>query len=653
MPTNLEQPVLLMWGSKERLLRARHDLHLLLEQVQIDIEQGVRRVGGWVKIRAMPTDRKQEMIDKMIMDAKIRKMYRQPPPEGFPFQAVGIFIWPTKEKNPQTSLGMAFEALDDIRFEQQVFILFSRKRNMFRILGDEQENVETAVQRIHGVFCELAAKNRKPTRMCLVTPPSEHIRCTRVMSNENHNLVNRQITVKRVDENKGIQVYLYGPPPNARFKEFWKSKAPIMKEANAEYMRKALLQGLQDVNYYRGHVKLRVYLGKMVLFGYRRSRDGSYDINEFSEMVRNPQTAGEVIRYIGSVKHGVTDAEVAKELINFCDERPDIFYPMDYNPDAMKTQDKSAPPLLEPIISATFELRLYDEKGTGQDIRLEVTFERMPGTQQYRPLHRRWLNATGEGRESFNRRRGPLDLKVMDLEEDMAYQIEIATWQVYQEAPVYPIFQDFIRKLAIEQIPDEFAGIPPPPEGQPDTRPTVQRLSFVNLPGLSVVSVVQKTKWRYWMGSTNYIFEVTRYENLPAGQVSALYPDAVPVSYKGLNMPFDTRWGTSIWHETWDEKLSQQAVAAIGCRGNWKPEIEEFFPFSNAGGIHNRSGGWGEDGFLEFLGRIKEAIDIVRRAQDNASMKKEADLLREAQSTASSGRHPHHQSWTGQEEFNS
>jgi hypothetical protein len=59
----------------------------------------------------------------------------------------------------------------DIRFDHQVFILFSRKRNMFRILGDEQENAETAMQRIHDVFCEFAAKkNSKWNRMCLVAP---------------------------------------------------------------------------------------------------------------------------------------------------------------------------------------------------------------------------------------------------------------------------------------------------------------------------------------------------------------------------------------------------------------------------------------------------------------------------------------------------
>jgi hypothetical protein len=645
MPVDLEKPVLLMWGTKDRLFAARRDLHALLEQVQEDIQQGVHRIGGWVKIRAMPTDRKQEMIDKMIMDAKIAKMYRQEPPKGFPFQAIGIFIWPTQEKNPQTVLGMSFEALDPIRFNHRVFILFSRKKGIFRVLGDEIKEVEAAVERIRGVFCEIATNNRKQIKMHLVAPPSVHLRHTKVMVNGDHDQINKQVTFRRTNENKGIQVFLGGPKPDYQFLDNWRTRREILKAANVDYMRKALQQGLQDVLYYRGYVKFRVYIGKIVLFSYRRSGDGTYDFEGFSEMVRNSQTAGEVIRSINSSKHNISDAGVAKQLIASCGERPDIFYPMDLDPDGSKSQDTKSPPILEPIISTTFNLKISDEKGTGQDIRLEVTFERMPGTQQFRPVHRRWLNISSEGRETLNRRKGPLDLKVMDLETDMAYQIDISTWKAYTDAG-YPVFQEFIRNLSIEQVHDEFAPGDPPLPGEPDTRPLVRRISFVNLPGISVAGVVQKTKWRYWMARTKYIFEVTRYENLPVNQVSALYPKAVPVSYKGLDTPFDTRWGASIWHEYWDEKLSQQAVAEIGCRGSWNPEIEEFFPASYTDGIHNRSGGWGEDGFLEFLGRIKEGMDIIRRAQDNAALKKngeESEFVRGASRTASE--------WTGNEEF--
>lgn len=113
---------------------------------------------------------------------------------------------------------------------------------------------------------------------------------------------------------------------------------------------------------------------------------------------------------------------------------------------------------------------------------------------------------------------------------------------------------------------------------------------------------------------------------------------------------FDTRWGASVWYELREEKLSQQSVAEIGCRGTWKNDLEEFFPASHTGGIHSHSGGWGEDGFLEFLGRVKEAIDIIQRAQANAVLKKTKDFPRRAEPTASStGSSP----WTGEDEFNS
>jgi hypothetical protein len=81
-----------------------------------------------------------------------------------------------------------------------------------------------------------------------------------------------------------------------------------------EYMRKVLRRGLLDVNYYRGHVRLRAYLGRMVVFGYRHSRDGLCDNQEFSELVHNTQNAGEAIRYIGSVRCGDASAEVARFL---------------------------------------------------------------------------------------------------------------------------------------------------------------------------------------------------------------------------------------------------------------------------------------------------------------------------------------------------
>jgi len=624
---DMNAPVLFMWGAPDRLLAARQDLHALLEQVQHDIEQGLRRASGWAKVKSMPSDKKQKMIDDMIQAARIRKLYRRLPPPGAHFPAIGLFLWPSKERDPQQVLGMAFEALDDIRFEQQVWILFVRKANVFRVLGNNSKNVEIAVERIRCVFCEVAAKKRSPTKMVLLQPPSEELTATKIVANENHDLINHQVTVKRLEENRGVQVFLGGIAPNQKFRKMWKMKRESLASANDIYMRKAIQQGLQGLPYFIGHVRLRVYIGKIVLFGYRRARDGVYSILEFGEMVRNGQTVGELIRSIGSGRCGIEDSEVADQLIETCGRH---FSPADTCVDF-----QSAARTVEPQISATFQIKLYNEQGTAHDVRLEICFQRLPGSREYRALDRRWLNTRDrEGHKNIeNLRKGPLDIKVMDVEADLGYQIGIVTWSAYRETH-HPIFQDFSRAIGIEHIPNEFTGAPLPKPGEPDTRPTIPRVTFINLPGISVTGVVQKTKYRYHMPRFNYVFELTRYEHLPVHVVSTNYPDGVPISYRGLDTPFDTRWGCSLSHGRWDEYLSQQAVVGLGQRGNWEPDIEKFFPSSPVPPVHiinrgsvgkgrvNVPNDYNGDGFAQFLGTIREAVDVVRAAQESVALKK-------------------------------
>ncbi|KAI5845322.1 hypothetical protein BZA05DRAFT_421401 [Tricharina praecox] len=57
-------------------------------------------------------------------------------------------------------------------------------------------DVDIAVSRIRGIFCEVAAKRRRPTKMVLLHPPSMNLSATEAIANENHDLINRQVTVK-------------------------------------------------------------------------------------------------------------------------------------------------------------------------------------------------------------------------------------------------------------------------------------------------------------------------------------------------------------------------------------------------------------------------------------------------------------------------
>lgn len=268
-----------------------------MDHISADIADNAVRVGGtWAKINAAPSDRKQARIDRIARDSAVRKRYRQAPEEGTSFNAVGVFVWPTKEINPQTSLGMGFEALDSVRFECEVYIIFSRKRSMFRVLGDDPSNVERAINRIYGAFCEIASKNRKPSKRFLVHPPSLALPGVAVRVVKRHNLENRQVTIKRLPQNIGVQVFLTGDPPSQRYLREWQVKREVIKRTNYVYLKKVFQQGLNDVCYFRGHSAMKIHFGTLVLFGYKKPAGGQFALEDFCQMMGDPQTAGEVIK---------------------------------------------------------------------------------------------------------------------------------------------------------------------------------------------------------------------------------------------------------------------------------------------------------------------------------------------------------------------
>lgn len=286
-----------MWGAPDDITLAKRDLLALMDHINIDIEDSAVRVGGtWAKINAAPSDRKQARIDKISLESAVRRRYRQAPGEGASFNAVGVFVWPTKEINPQTSLGMAFEALDAVRFDCEVYIIFSRKRSMFRVLGNQPKNVDIAIDRIYGAFCEIASKNRKPSRKFLVHPPSMGLPGAAVRVVKRHNLENRQVTIKRLPENIGVQVFLTGFRPSDHFLNEWQVKREIMKKKNYVYLKRVIQQGLNDICYFRGYSALKIHFGTLLLFGYKKPVGGQFDLEDFCEMMGDPQTAGEIIR---------------------------------------------------------------------------------------------------------------------------------------------------------------------------------------------------------------------------------------------------------------------------------------------------------------------------------------------------------------------
>lgn len=670
-----------MWGRPTQIAIAKRDLLELMQHIFRDIENHARMKktlrGGpgatWKKIKAAPSDRKQQRIEEQASEEAKRRSFRHPPPkEPFEFNAVGVFLWPLKDTNPQDSLGKSFEVLDDIRYECEVYILFSREKGMFQVLGDNPDNVEKATDRIFGTFCETAAKNRQPNLKFLVHTPSVNLPNVHVSLLKNHRLEGRHLTIR--PELMSVQALFSGDVPSQKYLNNWKERRAKLEQANYLHLKQVVQQGLNDVLYLRGHVTLKIHFGTLVFFNHPEpSADGLFPLEDFCRLIRDPhgRATGEVIRsYVTTPRFcgpfpeflltifSIGEEHAAKALVNECLKRKDLFQPVETNnvafdnnifSNVLTEHDNTdlTPHSLtpEPVLEATFKLRIRDSKGVAHEVRLEIEFVLIPGRhpgeltngngELYKAGVRRWLyiqssaNNPKEIGKPRIRRKGPFDIKVLDLESDLAWQFELTAFQFCKDADIYPIFTEFVRKIRIEEIPDESDTIPPPVGGERDLRRRVKRVSYVSLPGMTVENVILKTKYQYWIKKTSYLFEVTRYECFPTEEVNSLWAESVPISWMGVEPNHDTRWGASLSNQDWINALSKQTAIGVGCAGGWDPDVNNFFQSSNIGGFdhppYTRDGNiletqdpWDGDGWKELMTRVEECMRLIAKARSDS-----------------------------------
>ncbi|CAZ81357.1 unnamed protein product [Tuber melanosporum] len=658
VPESSDDPRIGIWGTKEQVEAAKHDLNALMQHIMHELETETRRAGGnWEKVKAAPSERKQKWLDRQTHDTMLRKRYRQQPPTDKPLPFNGVFVWPTKEIDPQQPLGTSFEALDDLRYENRVYITMSRAEGIFHVAGEEEALVNAALERMFGVFCEVAGRNRKPNRKMLVHPPSPNPRGATVKLITEHGFKDRQVTIKRLKTNLGPMVRLSAIPPKAEWLEMWKTKRAKLERANYIYLKKVVQQGLSDLLYYRGHSTMKVHFGSMMLFSYKAPECEEFELLEFCEMAKNPQAAGELIRHIGG-------ENVAKELIHECFVRHDLFQPTNTSdfmfrdnaydttiPNGASTGLHLHETNMEPVYHATLICRTYDDKKCTNDLRLDVKFEKIPGVHPigvansagnlYKVGTRTWIQlAPGAGGpiragDHSTKQKGPFDLKVMDLENDLAWQFQLLTHSLTRDIDVYPIFSEFVRKIRIEEIPDVLDPVGPPVGGAPDRRRLVPRVSYVNLPGMTVEALTLKTKYQFWIKGTTYQFDITKYEYFDTDEIRSAYPDGVQNSWNGLRTIPDTRWGASFSNPEWVTTMAHQRELGIGLRGSWNPDVSSFFKSSKVGGFEHpdftRTGAfhadpWKGDGFKECITRIQELVRFIADIRTKVE-KKEAERI--------------------------
>ncbi|KAF8469041.1 hypothetical protein BDZ91DRAFT_83054 [Kalaharituber pfeilii] len=614
-----------MYGTKEAIEEAKQDLSQLGRYARANANLKFKTAKGkFAKTKAAPTEIQAERLAKHWTIDEKRLHYKRPPEDPSIFPAMGVFLWPEESVNVQTALGINTEALDQLRLDHECHIEYVRKTQSLHVYGTKPQEVSICVNRIYGILCEVATKRRclgsTATKFHMVTPPTADQFLTDVHLDMNHDLKNRQITVKRHPDNYGVQCHLTGLKPAVKKLLRWNTTRASLLRANSAFLRQIVQRGLDDTLHCRAHIAMKVNFGTLVLFGYKKSKNEAYthEIEEFMEIMRDRGIQAELLKHIGPDK-------VARELISICRTRIDVFFPL-------HTTAPYEPERPEKVYTATFELKLTD--GTkNTDIRLECQFghQAIEGSSKiYRVSHCSWLSAPMHGSGPYNsqdpdvayKRKGPLDVKVLELAEDLAWQMEITVYPRLRDPDHYKIFDDFSNSVKLEVRPSNISD--EEGEGMPI-------LNFTNLLGLFVHSVVVKSKYKWFISATNYIFEVSKYDYYAVPK----HPEGVPATVKGV-VP-DSRWGASLSSREWVNKLGSQFSLPIGIPGRWDPSISEFFKPSKIGGINDpmvesteygmkvpqAREEWLRDGFSELEGRIRDCVELIAKARKGAQKRAE------------------------------
>lgn len=153
-----------IWGEKAAVAATKK---AILDWIEDAIpSQKAARAAKFAKIASL-TDAQSNRAEKKWKREVTRQRYRQHPPPDMPFGAIGSFLWPVEEYRPEEVLGPSYEALDPIRMDCSCYVVFSRERKIFRIMG-KYADVQQALVRIRQTCFQIAARQLSAVRTYLL-----------------------------------------------------------------------------------------------------------------------------------------------------------------------------------------------------------------------------------------------------------------------------------------------------------------------------------------------------------------------------------------------------------------------------------------------------------------------------------------------------
>lgn len=213
-----------------------------------------------------------------------RHRFRQYPPLGSRFGAIGTFHWPANDYRPEDVLGHSYEALDPIRMDCSSHIVPGEDNSQLQVMGGTAD-VKTALLRIRKTCFQVEARQISANRLYLLRWDSCGS-CPNEVSLETYK--HPQILVPTGKAGRPLGKSFQGKGYN----EDSGGLATEQSFESTKLARNAIMKTISKLHYYRAHIDFRVRLGTFIAVEYMQPSNGRYKLDEFVSMIAQSQFTG-------------------------------------------------------------------------------------------------------------------------------------------------------------------------------------------------------------------------------------------------------------------------------------------------------------------------------------------------------------------------
>ncbi|KAL8835287.1 MAG: hypothetical protein Q9170_003373 [Blastenia crenularia] len=220
-----------------------------------------------------------------------RQHYQKAPAQGQSFKSNGYFLWPNNEIRAIDLFGPHCEALDPLRVEFRVHILFDQARSVFKIHSQRKgaERVNHVIRRIENTIKEYVARDHRPATLLLIEPPGSAEYRPNVRT-----IAGPFLGINRAQSKIPI---LLGEKSDAEDDTDLERKVEMSISRNKNRTYVATQKVLERIPYYRGYLRMRVNFGTFALVKFQWPPGlPCVTLEKFTEDVQSAGTKGTLIR---------------------------------------------------------------------------------------------------------------------------------------------------------------------------------------------------------------------------------------------------------------------------------------------------------------------------------------------------------------------